>query len=150
LRKLSAFSHNSSCIKKVVKQLTSSCFIVLIVVFGRVSTYNLMHQTKMFTRNEIFFILRPRYKNTTYFFQLPGITLQFVSVSVPGYNILWGVVAVIVWKLDLQLPMLRSWHKWSFTCKELGISLQTRDIHLVPVVSENCVTCSAKPLATHF
>ena len=59
----------------------------------------------MLTRNDIFFILRPRCKNTTYFFQLRGITLQFVSVSIPGYNILWGVVAVIVWKLDLQLPM---------------------------------------------
>jgi hypothetical protein len=59
----------------------------------------------MLTRNDIFFILRPRYKNTTYFFQLRGIALQFVSVTVPGYNILWGVVAVIVWKLDLQLPM---------------------------------------------
>ena len=51
----------------------------------------------MLTRNDIFFILRPRCKNTTYFFQLRGITLQFVNVSVPWYNILWGVVAVIAW-----------------------------------------------------
>jgi hypothetical protein len=51
---------------------------------------------------------------------------------------------------SINLFFIRSRHKWSFTCKELGISLQTRDIHLVPVVSENCVTCSAKPLATHF